>query len=86
MDNEEKDVNDKEGIEKQLDNKKKESKHSEKFESKSRKRTRQEDLQIGDLVFLREGRDKTKLRETYCVELVEKEGTVLIRKYQNTST
>ena len=82
MDNEEKNVNDEEVIDKQLDNKKKESKHSEKFKSKSRKRTRQDDLQIGDLVFLREGRDKTKLRETYCIEQIEDDGTVLIRKYQ----
>ena len=33
MDNEEKNVNDEEVIDKQLDNKKKESKHSEKFKS-----------------------------------------------------
>ena len=83
LDNEEKNVHDEEVKDKQIENKKSESKHSEKFKSKSKKRTQQDTFEIGDLVFLRAGRDKNKLRETYCVEQIEDEGTILIRKYQS---
>ena len=83
LDNEEKNINDEEIKNKQIENKKAESKHSEKFKSKFSRKTQQPDFQVGDLVFLRSGRDKNKLRETFCIEQIEDEGTVLIRKYQS---
>ena len=82
IDNSEKNVIDEEIAKKQLDNKIKESKYSEKFKSKSRKRSGKTKFNVGDLVFLKAGRDKNNLRETYSVEQTEDDGTILIRKYQ----
>ena len=82
IDNSEKNVIDEEIAEKQLNNKIKESRHSEKFKSKSKKRSGKTKFNVGDLVFLKAGRDKNNLRETYSVEQTEDDGTVLIRKYQ----
>ena len=83
INNEEKNVRDTEVANKQHSNRVKESEYSEKHKMKSKKKTKQADFKAGDLVYLRAGRDKNNLRDLYSVEMIEEDGSILIRKYNS---
>ena len=86
MENQDIDVDDKVLSKLQQDNREKQSKYQEKFQAKTKKKTVEQNLKVGDFVFVRKQLDKHKARELHVIHEEKTVGNTkffVVRKSNN---